>query len=611
MINYARTLGLGFIGIGLVALSCAGVKEPPTATGAGGTGITGGGGTGGPIVVNPCTGGVCTDFPAVPQVSGSVPANTGQIFGTPGGGAGGPCIIEPPNEALFPNNWLRPRFRFSVPAGHGVFEIRVHADNQGNDLVVHTATPEWTMPKEMWYALASHTQDRPIQVTVRSAALGGGAVLASAPSTFTIAPVQATGKMVYWATSGTTYFNGQPTGSETLLSGFAVGDESVVEVLRPPQVLRGTVDQGINPRPVRCIGCHTSTPDGEFIAFNDFYPWGAMLASGNPMTLGQQPMYLGAGGAAAIVLPWVGMTTFSRGHWSATDRVMVAPLDSCGGMFCERGAGMDMAQQAGLAWFDLLSATATGVAPRDLKGTAWDWIYLPSPGSGQYAAAPSWSHDGSKILFTMTNAVKSGRLGTGVAHLATVPYSKTGVQTPTPLPGDGSIGTRAQYYGTYSGDDRLIAYNELSSSEAATAHPSQDSSNTSALEGMYSRPQTEVYVIRAEGGTKWRLKANDPPACAVQAGIQAASPGINNSWPKWSPAVQSSGGRSYYWLIFSSWREGRRYPTGGPIAQLYVTGVMTDETSVHTYPAIYLWNQPSGTSNHTPAWDIFQIPDVR
>jgi hypothetical protein len=70
-------------------------------------------------------------------------------------------------------------------------------------------------------------------------------------------------------------------------------------------------------------------------------------------------------------------------------------------------------------------------------------------------------------------------------------------------------------------------------------------------------------------------------------------------------------GGTFYWLIFSSWREGKRYPTGGPIAQLYVTAVMTDETSIHTYPAIYLWNQPSGSSNHTPAWDIFQIPDVR
>jgi hypothetical protein len=517
LINHARNLALGFVGLSFAALACAGVKEPPTASGNGGNGnISGGGGRGGgPPPVNPCTGGVCTDFPPQPQVVGSVPANTAQIFGSPGGGGGGPCVVEPQDGSLFPNNWLRPRFRFSSPAGHGVYEIRLHAANQGNDLVVYTASPQWEMPKEIWYPLASHTQDMPIQVTVRSAPLGGGTVLTSEPTAFSIAPVMATGKMVYWATSGTTYFNGQPTGSETVLSGFAVGDEGVVEVLRPPQVLRQTVDQGINPRPVRCIGCHTSTPDGEFISFNDFYPWGSMLASGNPMTVGTQPMYLGAGGAAAIVLPWVGMTTFSKAHWSATERIMVAPLDSCGAQFCERGAGMDMAQQTGLAWFDLLSTTTAGVAPRDLKGMAWDWIYLPAPGSGQYVASPSWSHDGTKVLVTMSNGVKSGRLGNGVAHLATIPYSRAGGQALTLLPGDGSVGTHAQYYGTYSGDDKLIAYNELQAGVAAISHPKQDSTATGDPEGMYSQPQTEVFVIPATGGTKVRLKANDPPACAV------------------------------------------------------------------------------------------------
>ena len=35
---------------------------------------------------------------------------------------------------------------------------------------------------------------------------------------FTIAPVGANGKLVYWSTSGTTYFNGQPTGTETVLT---------------------------------------------------------------------------------------------------------------------------------------------------------------------------------------------------------------------------------------------------------------------------------------------------------------------------------------------------------------------------------------------------------
>jgi hypothetical protein len=437
---------------------------------------------------------------------------------------------------------------------------------------------------------------------------------------FTIAPVGANGKLVYWSTSGTTYFNGQPTGTETVLNGFAVGDEGVVEVLRPfvgatAQVAMQTYDQGQNKRAVKCIGCHTSTPDGSYIAFNDFYPWGAVLASGSaPAGMAPPTSILGVGGLNAITQPWVGITTFSPAHWASGDRIMVAPLGTCDVngtplQPCNRGNGADMDQKPGLAWFDLESTASpdinNGVAPA-LRGTAWNWVYAPQ--TGLYAAAPSWSKDGTKVLFTMTDKVKSGRLGTsGNAHLYTVPYSKAAAQAATPVPGDGSAAGKAQYYGVFSGDDKMIAYNELDASVAAATHPPLDSMDTSALDGMYAQPKTEIFVIQSQGGTKRRLAANDPPQCPGQM----ASPGINNSWPKWSPSVETSGNRTYYWLIFSSWREGGKYPTGGPIAQLYMTAVTMDEVSIQTnYPAILLWNQPATNSNHTPAWDRFQIPDV-
>jgi hypothetical protein len=240
----------------------------------------------------------------------------------------------------------------------------------------------------------------------------------------------------------------------------------------------------------------------------------------------------------------------------------------------------------------------------NIQHSAWDWIYAPV--SGQYAAAPNWAHKTDTILFTMTSKVTSGRLGTGTAHLATVPYAKSGAPAPTPLPGDGSDPSFAQYYGTYTSDDKWIAYNSIPASVAAVTHPQMDGSST-AWDGMYAQPQTEIFVLNAAGGTRTRLKANDPGTCEGQK----TSPGINNSWPKWSPGVVTTGSRTYYWLIFSSWREGARYTNGSPIAQLYVTAVVTDEINVYTYPAIYLWNQPANFSNHTPAWDVFQIPDVQ
>jgi hypothetical protein len=179
-----------------------------------------------------------------------------------------------------------------------------------------------------------------------------------------------------------------------------------------------------------------------------------------------------------------------------------------------------------------------------------------------------------------------------------------------PVPGDGSAAGRVQYYGALSGDDKFIAYNELDATTANNQHAALDQMDLNAnvtLDGMYAQPKTEVFVLQSTGGTKKRLAANDPPQCPGQP----TSPGINNSWPKWSPQVETSGNRTYYWLIFSSWREGGHYPTGGPIAQLYMTAITTDEINIQTnYPAVYLWNQPATSSNHTPAWDRFQIPDV-
>jgi len=596
------------------AFGCAGVKQGASTGTAGSGNHTGLGGFGGSgMMVMPCNG-MCADFPATPVVVGNAPGNSASIFGGTNAGTSGPCIIEPQKNTLLPNNWLRPRFRWSAPSGQGLYELRLHAANQANDLVVYTTDTTWTLDKPTWLNLAAHTRQMAISVTVRSAPSGGGSVQMGGTSDFTVAPVGADGKLVYWSTSGTTYFNGKPTGTETVLHGFAVGDEGVVEVLRPNQAAMTTYDQGVNSRAVTCIGCHTSTPDGAYIAFNDFYPWGAVLASGTtPVGAAPPSSILGPGGVGAITQPWVGITSFSKSHWSAGDHIMVAGLGTCGLTPCSTGNGQDMDQQPGLAWFNLESATAgtvnNGSFAMSLKGSAWDWIYAPT--TGMYAAAPSFSHDGTFVLFTMTDKVKSGRLASsGSTHLYTVPYSKTSAQSASPVPGDGSKTGTNQYYGSLSADDRFIAYNELDSTTANMPHAALDQTdinNNVTLDGMYSQPKTEIFVIPREGGMKVRMAANDPaPNCG-----QAASPGINNNWVKWSPQVGAWQNTTYYWLIFSSWREGLHYPTGGPIAQLYMTVVTADEFGpVANYPAVYLWNQPATTSNHTPAWDMFQIPDV-
>jgi hypothetical protein len=130
-------------------------------------------------------------------------------------------------------------------------------------------------------------------------------------------------------------------------------------------------------------------------------------------------------------------------------------------------------------------------------------------------------------------------------------------------------------------------------------------------------------VVPSTGGTATRLAANDPPSCA-----NLSSPGLTNSWPKWSPSVQQcTDGMTYYWIIFSSSRAGRTFDLTNfkdpkpsspvPTSQLYLTALTIDSNNkVQSYPAVYIWNQPQTSaayggapqSNHTPVWEEVAIP---
>ena len=127
---------------------------------------------------------------------------------------------------------------------------------------------------------------------------------------------------------------------------------------------------------------------------------------------------LGAGGYRAIRLPWVGITTFSQGaldlrattRWwrrsaraAAARRAATAPATTGISSRAWRGSTSRARRPANDGW-----------GP---SGTAWNWIYAPA--TGQYAAAPSWSHDGTKVLFTMTNVGKSGRLSAAAPRTCT------------------------------------------------------------------------------------------------------------------------------------------------------------------------------------------------
>lgn len=487
------------------------------------------------------------DFPTDPVIDteggATTPANAGALFGDPGSGqpSGGPCLIEPEIGTLYPNNWLRPRFAWTASGGQNLFELRITTPTQTSPLVVYTTSTRWTMPAAMWNGLVVHSVDTPLTVTVRGA-VWNGSVLTSPPARgssgdIAIAPVEAPGAIVYWTTTG-----------GSALRGFHVGDETVRDIVRPANAGAG----------VQCVGCHSSTPDGEFVGFSA----SPVANNGDPTRLGlrsadgtgAEPTFISAAARTLMDRQNQEQPAFSRLHWAPGDRVAVT-------MF-------PVANRFEITWTDLEAASAA-------EGTGWGiFARTGDPGAAAYA---SFFHNDDRLLYVSAPQVNSG-VTVSDGNLAIIPYGARAGGASTLVAG-ASTPDWNEYYPTVSPDDRWIAYNRAPTGQTS-----------------YNQRNAELMVVPSGGGAIQRLEANDPPACSGRT-----SPGVTNSWPKWAPGVGEHGGRRFYWLTFSSTRGAGGNP------QLYVTPLVEQNGTLETFPSLYLWNQPPAENNHTPAWDEFDI----
>jgi len=634
----------------LVTAGCAGVKPIETSNGTGGSTATGGssgGGTtgaGGTVVTPTGCNGPCTDFEPTannpnPIFQEGVATSVTGMFGTPTGS--GPCVTEPEDGSLFPNNWLPPRVYVPGYSNSSYLKITFHADMESTDLVAYAQGGSWALPKPIWQSLASHIIEQPITVTVQTP--GGGATSAS----FQIAPVGAGGSMVFWsadplavgkdlsdATSPPTYSESSIV-NDSYLDGFTVGDVSTIAqangkpVLSITDVLQPTVSQnnGATRTAPRCIGCHAGTPDGDYVGFNDFWPWSVAFAgvsTNGGATVGSVlPGYGGAtctnwntctptcaqgqvcaNGKTYTQEPWGGPVAFSQAHWNISGGERIALMttqlaDPTNPWNFDSNNPPDKSP-AKLIWLDTTMTTFSMMngVPVPQQGVTWDFVQHTGDLGG--VAFPAWSNDGNTIVYSSSvgaTADQDGRLNVGMTDLYSVEYNNKAGGAATPVPGASSASLE-EYYASFAPDDSMIAY---------TAVP--------AGQVMYANAQAELYMTPFGSPTAQpiRLAANDPPKCT---GL--VSPGINNHWPKWSPTIGSANGKSYYWVIFSSnrYNPNSMTVTNGSntatvwVSQLYITAIVTNEVGYSTYPAIYLYNQPANRLNTTPAWQDFNIPIV-
>ncbi len=617
-----------------------------------------------------CLATACSDFPAAPlnDPMGMVPGTPTSLFPGDGGTdptAGGPCLEEPQNGALYPYNWLRPRILWASPTTQTQFEVRISSPGEANDYVVYTTNHYWILDEATWQKIAGVEAPGaapgsligiPISISVR-ATNGTSAPVISNTATIEIAPAIADGSLIFWSTASFA-----TTSTSTNLQGFHVGDEGTTPALTVTQVATngsgvwaqppdgGNLPQPPILEPVGCIGCHTATPDGNYVGFTAQWPWPNSLASvqadsGTPV--GAAPPWL-TPGAIANLGPntgdvnylggmnvtatnnvdnvMLGIQTFSPAHYATGDRIEVtsvgASLDNPDNTAGQPEGTQPSGVVSQLAWVNLewTGSGDAGMRPSAASLTAAQsnggWGILPRGGDSNSAGAPSWSHNGNFIAYTSaTQGTKDGRLdqpaaGTN-ADIKVIPYGFPAGMAPTPGSGGGtamalpgaSSASLNEYFPAFSPDDALIAFNAI---------PAADT--------MYDQPAAEVFVVpynNGAGGTPVRLAANDTVSCS---GL--SSPGVQNTWPKWAPdpippgdsgvpAPQTINGSTYYWVTFSSTRSitAGAAPGAPGKQQLYVAGIVVDSMgNISTYAPIYLWNQDSTVNNLIPAWGEFAIP---
>ena len=294
----------------------------------GGGGVGGGGGAGGRVPPN--IGGfpgkdagsdaavfpTLTDFPADPIIDSSAPANAPALFdGTTPRADGAPCITSPIAGTLMPRNWLRPVFELAPAAGENLFEIALSVPGFAHQLRIFTRNPSTALTADLWNRLRTSINDTTITVTARALqtdAAGAVQLAPSAPaeSTFVVAPVDAPGKIVYWALADDM---GTKVGS---LKGFGIGEEGVRDVLVPSQVASRTSSE-------TCVGCHTATPDGNGVGFSmgptNYFGNIADIRTGST---GALPSYVNQS-AMSMIRTLRGIPAYSKGHWSDGDRIVL------------------------------------------------------------------------------------------------------------------------------------------------------------------------------------------------------------------------------------------------------------------------------------------------
>ncbi len=468
-----------------------------------------------------------------PVVDDSLPEALGDIFDSVAG-QGGPCLQTPELGSLIPSNFAAPRVVLLPPAAHNIFAVEVQLAGQTLPYRFVTDHRDFQFRANDWETILSAAAGQEIvvrtlsaQVEFSSNTLLDGPLLGS-EGTMKLSRSKAEGTILYWTVDGDL-----ETGL-TSFFGLQVGSSEATPLY----------DASKNGG--RCIGCHTSSPDGKFVALTVGNPgppdFSMDVVRVDDLSFGPFPG-LASSARAALDHREATVPAMSPAHYNDGEKKIVYIKDRT------------------LAVVDLLSGAGGTIATGD-----------PRP-----QAMPTWSPSGEQIVYVSTDGELDGRTTAAPCDLFSVSYNNGQGGQAVPL-SKASRADRQEFYPAFSPDGDLLAF------------------NTAAGE-TFDTPDAELHLLDFTSDTDLRLRANDPPACAP-----LQSPGITNSWPKWAPFSVAEQEGQLYFLTFSSKR------IDGQTSQIFIAPLLRLlNGSLVQFPALLLPGQDTNVGNHTPAWNPLPI----